>query len=181
MSSAAHAASEPQLAGQIRPLPSALAPMAAGSAPRDRAYRAIEGQFADRGIALDGIRCNGARRDHQRERDGEVEVAAFLGQVGRREIDGDVPERQRHADGVEGIADALAAFRDSFIREADDGEYVPPAADPDLHFDGARLDADEREGGDLPVHPRRSRLTQVCHRVLRFQPTAVSTAEARTI
>ena len=33
MSAAAHAASAPYEAGQIRPLPSALAPIAAGSAP----------------------------------------------------------------------------------------------------------------------------------------------------
>ena len=42
-----------------------------------------------------------ADRGHQAERDRQVVVAAFLGQVGRREVDGDAARRQRQARGGE--------------------------------------------------------------------------------
>ena len=85
-------------------------------------------------------------------------MAALLGQVGRRQIDGDVLEGQAKADGMQGIAHALAAFRHGLVGQTDDGEHVPAAADAYLHLDGLGLDADERDGGDLPVHARRPRV-----------------------
>ena len=47
-------------------------------------------------------------------------MAAFLGQVGGREVDGDAPGRQRQAGGDQRGADALFGLRDRFVRQADD-------------------------------------------------------------
>jgi hypothetical protein len=88
MSAAAQAASAPHEEGQIRPLPRALAPIAAGRAS-DWRNRAVERQFAEHAEALDGIAGNGAGRGHQPECYGQVVMASLLGQVGGREIDGD--------------------------------------------------------------------------------------------
>lgn len=79
-------------------------------------------------------------------------MAALFGKVGRREIDRDVLERQAEADGMQGIADPLAAFGDRFVRQADDGEHVPAAADAHLDLDGPGFDANESDRRNLPVH-----------------------------
>ena len=99
MSAAAQAASAPESRGQISPLPSAFAPIAAGSAPAIR-DRAVKRKFAEHAIALDGVRSDGADCRHQPERDGKIVVAAFLRLVGRGEVDGDALWRKRQADGI---------------------------------------------------------------------------------
>jgi len=53
---------------------------------------------------------------------------------------------------VERIAHALAALGYRLVGQADDGEHVLAAGDAHLHLDGLRLDADEGDGGNLPVH-----------------------------
>ncbi len=66
-------------------------------------------------------------------------MRAFLGQVGGRKVDGDALERQRQADGAEGGAHPLAAFRHRLVGQADDIEIAAAAlADMDLyvHFTG---------------------------------------------
>jgi len=74
----------------------ALAPMAAGSAARHGPDRGVERQLADGGKTLDGVGRDGAHRHHHGERDRQVEVAAFLRQVGGGQIDGDVlPQKHR--------------------------------------------------------------------------------------
>ena len=49
-------------------------------------------------------------------------MTALLGQVGRREVDGDMLGRQREANGGKGRPHALAAFADGLVRQADNGE-----------------------------------------------------------
>ena len=55
-------------------------------------------------------------------------MAAFLEQVGRREVDGDAPGRQRQAQRVERRAHPLARFADRLVGQADDGEGRQPEA-----------------------------------------------------
>ena len=49
-------------------------------------------------------------------------MAAFLGQVGRSEVDGDALGRERKADGGQGGPHPLTAFRHRLVAEADHGE-----------------------------------------------------------
>ena len=79
-------------------------------------------------------------------------MAAFLRQIGRRQIDRDVLEGQAKPDGVQRVADALAAFSDGLVGQADDRERRGPGRDADLHLHGARFDTNERERGNLAVH-----------------------------
>ena len=55
-------------------------------------------------------------------------MAAFLENVGRRQIDGNPLGRQAEAERAQGRADAFAAFADGFVRQTDDGESGNPPA-----------------------------------------------------
>jgi hypothetical protein len=92
---------------------------------------------------------------------GRSKWLAFLGQVGGRQVDRDVLPGQTQTHGVQRIAHALAALRHSLVGQPDDGEHVPAGAEAHLHLDRLGLDADERDGGDMPVHasPRIARAT----------------------
>ena len=95
---------------------------------------------------------DGADRRHQAERDRQVVVAAFLRQVGGREIDGDAARRQRQAGGDQRRAHALARFGHRLVGQADDVEGRQAGRDLHLHVDGAGLDALERHRGDALDH-----------------------------
>ena len=86
------------------------------------------------------------------ERDGQVEMAAFLQQVGGGEIDGDAARRQRQADGDERGAHPFPALAHRLVRQADHGE-AGHAAHAELHL-GIHLQAiDALEGDRLdPCH-----------------------------
>ena len=94
----------------------------------DRRDRAVEPEFAEHGEAGQRIRRNGADRGHQAERDRQIVMAAFLGQVGGRQIDGDAPRRQREARGDQRRAHPLARLGHRLVRQADDGEGRQPGA-----------------------------------------------------
>lgn len=79
-------------------------------------------------------------------------MAAFLGQVGRREIDGDALGRQGEARGQKRGADPLAAFGDGLVGQPDQHEGDAARRDLDLNVDGARLDALERHRRDPRHH-----------------------------
>ena len=53
-------------------------------------------------------------------------MAAFLGEVGGSEIDGNALGRQRQPDGIQRAAHPLAAFGHGLIREPDNGEAGEP-------------------------------------------------------
>ena len=55
----------------------------------DGADRPVERQFPDHRESVERIGRNSADRRHDGERDRQVVVAALLGHVGRREVDGD--------------------------------------------------------------------------------------------
>ena len=77
------------------------------------------------------------------ERDGQVVVAAFLGQVGGREIDGDALGGQRQARGDQRGAHPLARLSATALSaQADDIEHaVAAGAICTCTSTGARLDA----------------------------------------
>ncbi len=89
MSGLAHAASAPLAAGQIRPSSRALAPIAAGNTPATGAIDPSRPSSPSTVKPDKRIRRNGADRRHQPERDRQIVMAAFLRQIGGREIDGD--------------------------------------------------------------------------------------------
>ena len=122
--------------------------------PRHRADGAVERQLAHGRKPLHRIGCDGAHGHHQSEHDGEIEVAAFLGQIRRREIDGHVLVRKPEPHGMQRIAHPLAAFGNGFIGETDDHERRRTGRDPHLHFHRARFDADERQRRDGAIHAR---------------------------
>ena len=87
---------------------------------RNRRDRSVEPEFAEHGEASQRIRRNRADRGHQAERDRQVVMAAFLRHIGRREIDGDPPRRQRQPRGDQRRAHPLPRLRNRLVRQADD-------------------------------------------------------------
>jgi hypothetical protein len=79
-------------------------------------------------------------------------VAAFLRQVGGREVDGDPPRRQRQARGDQRRAHPLARLRHGLVRQADDVKRRQARRDLHLDVDGAGLDALERHCRDPLNH-----------------------------
>ena len=70
-----------------------------GEGADDGDQAAVERQFAERHRRLDLVMRQDVQRGEQRERDGQVEMRAFLGQVGGREVHGDAFGRQRDGHG----------------------------------------------------------------------------------
>jgi hypothetical protein len=119
---------------------------------RDRGDRTVEAEFAQHREAGERIARDGADRGHEAERDRQIVVAAFLRQIGGREVDGDAPGRQRQSRGDERGSHALARLGDGLVRQAHDVERGQAGRDLNLNIDGAGLDALERHGGDALNH-----------------------------
>ena len=118
----------------------------------DRRDRAVEAEFAQHGEARQRVVRHRADRRHQAERDRQIVVAAFLRQVGGREIDGDAARRQREAGGDQRGAHALLGLGHRLVGQADDVEGRQAGRDLHLHVDRAGLDALERHRGDALDH-----------------------------
>jgi hypothetical protein len=88
----------------------------------------------------------------QPERDRQVVVAAFLRQVGGREVDGDAARRQCQSRGHQRRAHPLARLRHGLVRQADDVERRQPRRHLHLDVDGAGFDALERHCRDPLNH-----------------------------
>ena len=67
---------------------------------------------------------HGADGGHEAERDRQIVVAAFLGQVGGGEVDGDAACRQSEPGGDQRRAYPLPGFRHRFVGQADDVDIV---------------------------------------------------------
>ena len=127
-----------------QPMAAGIGGNGGGQHAGDRRDRAVERQLAEHREAVERVRRDGADGRHDAERDGQIVVRAFLGQVGGRQIDGDALARQRQARGDQRGAHALARFGHRLVGEADDVEDDIAVGDLHLHVDGARLDALER-------------------------------------
>ncbi len=93
-----------------------------------------------------------AHGDKQPEDDRQIVVAAFLGKVGRGEVHRQMLVGQAEADGVERIANTLAALGDGFVGETDDVKCRISRRDADLHFHRTGFDAHECQRRNLTVH-----------------------------
>ena len=118
----------------------------------DRGDAAVEAEFAEHGEARDGVLRDGADGRHQPERDRQIVMAAFLGQVGGREIDGDAARRQRQPGSDQRRAHAFLGFGDGFVGQADNVEGGQAGRHLHLHVDGAGLDAFEGNRTDTLDH-----------------------------
>ncbi len=119
-----------------------------GQDPGNGGDGAVERQFAERGETVELVAGDGADRRHQRQCDRQIVMAALLGQVGRSQIDDDALGRQGQAGGVEGGADALAAFGHRLVGQADDDEIGQARGDLDLDVDADAFNALKCDGGD---------------------------------
>ena len=79
-------------------------------------------------------------------------MTAFLGEVRRREIDGDPLRRQGEPDRVQRAAHPLAALGHRLVGQTDNGEMGQAGSDLDLDVHGAGLDAFEGDRGDPREH-----------------------------
>ncbi len=129
----AKAASGPLPAGQISPAILFAGGQRGIQCTGHRRHRRVQRQFSQRDIVGDLAGRNDAHRRQQPKRDRKIVMAAFLGQVGGREIDGDALEGQRQADGGQRRAHPLAAFRHRLVGQADNVELAA-AGIPDMHL-----------------------------------------------
>jgi hypothetical protein len=75
----------------------------------------------------------------QRQRDRQIEMGAFLGQVRGGEVDRDPFGRQRDGHRLERGADPFAGLGHGLVRQADDGEARQAGRDGALNLDPARV------------------------------------------
>ena len=102
--------------------------------------RAVEPELAEHGKAVECVRRDRADRRHQAKRNRQVIMAAFLRQIGRREVDRDPPRRQRQPRGNQRRAHPLARFRHRLVRQTHDRKRRQARRDLHLHVDRACLD-----------------------------------------
>ena len=82
----------------------------------------VQAELAEREMFGGAVRRDDIHRGEQADGDRQVEMRALLGPVGRGEIDDQPLLGKRQAEGGEGAADPLPAFRDRLVRQPDDGE-----------------------------------------------------------
>ena len=118
----------------------------------DRRQRSVEGQLAERRVAGDLVRRHHPLAASRPKRDGQVEVAALLGQIGGRQVDRDALGRQGQAYGGQGGAHPLAALGDRLVGQADDGEGRQSGRHLHLDVDVEDLNAVEGHRVDARDH-----------------------------
>ena len=114
--------------------------------PGHRIERAIQGKLAQGGELRHVLARQHLHGGQYGERDGQVEMAAFLQQVGRRQVDQHALRRQSQAHGRQRGAHPLARFANRFVRQADHQERGQSGGNLYLHLHRHRLDAGEGEG-----------------------------------
>ena len=116
--------------------------------------RAVERQLAQHDVAREAVARDHAHGGQKPERDGQVVMAALLGEVGRREVDGDALRRQGKAERTERRAHPLATFAHRLVGQPDHGKGDVARRHQDLHIDRQDVDALERDGPNLCLHVR---------------------------
>lgn len=106
---------------------------------RRRHDPAIKRQFADRNEIDQLLGIGHAHCCQQRQRDRQVIVRAFLGQVSGRKVDGDPLGRQRQAHRGQRSVDPFAAFIHRLVGQADQIETRQAGRDLALDFHGTSL------------------------------------------
>ena len=119
----------------------------------DGANATIEREFARDHVLLGAVGDGVVGAEDLTEGDGEVERGAFLAEVGGGKVDEGAMGGWLVAAVVNRGADALAAFFNAGVGQADDlGFGEPHAADVDFDFAGQGLDADEGETVEVGKH-----------------------------
>ena len=88
-----------------------------------------------------------ARREHP-ERDGQVEAARILGQIRRRQIDGDSAGRKLEPGVIQRRTHAVLGLAYLGVRQADDVERRQPGSEMNLDRHFGRVDSGQRAAGD---------------------------------
>ena len=126
-----------------------------------RRQRAVERDLAERDVAGQLVLRQNLHFGEQPERDRQIEMAAFLEDVGRREVYRDAARRQRETERRQRGAHPLARLGDRLVRQADDREGRQPRGNRHLGFDVDDLDPEKRHGADprhhVPAPPLRAR------------------------
>ncbi len=114
--------------------------------------RAVERQFAQHDETRDAFARDHAHGGQEAQRDGQVVVAALLGEIGRREVDGDALRWQRQAERAERGPHPLAAFTHRLVGQPHHGEGELARRHQHLHVDRHDVDTLERDGPNLCLH-----------------------------
>jgi hypothetical protein len=152
ISGLAQAASGPASGRAHQPLAARIGADGGGQHAGNRSDRAVEPELAKHSEARERIVRDGADRGHQPERDRQIVMTAFLGQIGGRQIDGDASRRQRESGRDQSRAHALARFGDRFIGKTDNVEGDQAGRHLHLDIDRPDLDALKRHCGDALDH-----------------------------
>jgi len=120
---------------------------------RRRRDSPVQLQFSDDNIMRQRLGIGRSNRRQQAQRDRQIEVGAFLRQIGRRQVHGDPLRRERQADRCQRGMHALAALGDSLVGQADDRESRQTGGKLNLNFCGTRFEPKERNSGDSGRHP----------------------------
>jgi len=113
---------------------------------------AVERQFADHCAVAQLFGQQLAGGDEHAERDGQIEAAGVLAQVGRCEVDHRTPGGACVAEIGKGTLDAMDAFPDGHLGKPNQDGLGHPAGRIDFDLDGDAVDADEGEGVELGEH-----------------------------
>jgi len=135
-----------------QPLSECIGPHRRRQCTGDRSNRAVEIEFADHHIIRQRVTRNGPERGHQAKSDGKIEMRAFLGQVGRGEIDGHPLRRQRQTGGMQRRLDAFAALGDRLVGQADDLHAELARRDHHLNIDRNAFNSLECDCTDTRHH-----------------------------
>ena len=112
-----------------------------GQGADDRDERAVERQFAESHVRCDGVGGQDLHRGENRQRDGQIEMRALLGQVGGREVDGDALGREGEAHRGHRGAHAFLGLGDRLVGQAHEIERGQTGGDGALHLDEAGVHA----------------------------------------
>ena len=105
----------------------------------DRTDAAVQRQLAQHQVLLHRVDRQHAHDDQHAQGDGQIEVAALLGEIGRRQVDDDPARRQCQAHRTQGRPHPLTALGHRLVRQADDREAGQTAGDLDLDVDRGRV------------------------------------------
>ena len=118
----------------------------------DAADLAAQGEFADDAEIGQARAIELVFGGEHAQGDGQVEAGAFLFDVGGGEIDGGAAHGGCEAGVDEGGPDAVGAFLDGGVGEADDDDLWIAVAGVDFDFDFIGIHAEDGAGEDLCEH-----------------------------
>ncbi len=122
----------------------------------DGSQHAIEGQFANGYIIGNLVAGQHFHGGEQGQGDEQVEMAAFLENVGGRQVDGNPFRRQGQAQGGQRGAHPLAAFGDGLVGQPDNGEGGQARRYLHLNIDIEHFDAQKSYRVDVRDHGLRA-------------------------